>query len=66
MGVCEYGPDVLFVYQCNVVFGLAECCVGECLEDNEAGFCLCVYVFAVWVGNNFLSYVTPREVAVLV
>ena len=29
VGVCEYGPDVLFVYQGNVFFGLAECCVGQ-------------------------------------
>ena len=48
MGVCEYGPDVLFVHQGNVFFGLAECCVGECLEDIETGFCLSVYVVVVW------------------
>ena len=37
LGICEYGPDVLFVYQGNVCFGSAECCVGGCSEDNEAG-----------------------------
>ena len=40
MGVCEYGPDVLFVHQCNVCFGFTECCVDECSEDIEAGFSL--------------------------
>ena len=50
MGVCKYGPDVLFVHQGDVFFGLAECCVGECSEDIEAGFCLSVYF--VYVGGE--------------
>ena len=44
MGVCRYGPDVLFVHQCDVFFLLAECCVGKCSEDIGAAFCLSVYV----------------------
>ena len=47
MSVCEYGPGVLFVYQGDVFFGLAECCVGECSEDTKAGVCLSVYVLKV-------------------
>ena len=38
VGVCAYGPDVLFLHQGNVFFGLMECC------DIEAGFCISVYV----------------------
>ena len=34
---CAYGP-------LNVLFGLLECCVGECSDDNDAGFSLSVYV----------------------
>ena len=48
MGVCEYGPDVLFKHQSNVWFGLAECCVSECTEDIDAGFSLSVYVVSAW------------------
>ena len=66
MGVCEYGPDVLFVHQRDVFFGLIECCVGECLEDIDGGFCLSVYVIGVWDESNFFSYVTPSVVAVSV
>ena len=44
VGVCEYGPDVLFVHQGNVFFGLAERCVGECSEDIEVSFSVSVYV----------------------
>ena len=53
MGVCEYGPDVLFVHHGDVFFGLAECCVSECLEDIKAGFCLCVYVVCMWEESHF-------------
>ena len=55
MGICKYGPDVLFVHQGDVFFGLVECCVGECSEDIEAGFSLSVYVvssFAGWRADN--------------
>jgi len=44
VGVCEYRPDVLFVHQGDVFFGLAECCVSDGSEDIEAGFCHSVYV----------------------
>ena len=47
VGVCEYGPDVLFVHQGNVFFGLAERCVGECSEDIEVGFSVSVYVVCI-------------------
>jgi len=67
VGVCEYQPDVLFVHQADVFFDLAECCVSECSEDIEAGFCLSVYVVCVRVESNFfLSYVTPSVVGVSV
>ena len=38
MGIGEFGPDVLFVFQGNVFFEVAKCCVGECSEDIKAGF----------------------------
>ena len=51
MDVCEYVPDVLFVHQGDVFFGLAKRCIGECSEDIEAGFHLRVYV--VYVSGEF-------------
>ena len=48
VAVCEYGPDVLFVHQGDIFFGLAKCCVGECSEDTGAGFSLSGYVSSVW------------------
>ena len=54
MGLCEYGADVLFEHQGNVLSRLAECCVGECSEDIEAGFSfsadVCIYGGRVGVG----------------
>ena len=66
MGVCDYGPGVLLVHQVDVFFGLAECYVGECLEDIEVGFCLSDFVVCVWGESHFLSYVTPSVVGVSV
>ena len=47
VGVCELRPDVDFVHQGNIFFGLSEYCVSECLEDTEAGFKFSVYVICV-------------------
>ena len=52
MGICEYGPDVLFVHHGKVFFGLAECCVSECSEDIEASLSLSVYVVSMWVEQH--------------
>ena len=59
MGVCKYGPDVLFVHQDDVFFGLAECYVGECSKDIEAGFCLSVYV--VYMLAMSMKYIPGLE-----
>ena len=48
MGICEYGPDVLFGRLTNIFSGLADYCVGECSEDIEAGFSLSISVISVW------------------
>ena len=53
LDVFEYVPDILFVHQADVFFGLAECCVGACSKDIEEAFCFCVYVFGVRVESNF-------------
>ena len=66
MGVCEYRLDELFVNQGDVFFGLAECCVCDCSEDIEAGFCLSVHVVCVLGESHFLSYLTPSVVDVSV
>ena len=60
MDVCKYGPDVLFVHQGDVFFGLAECCVGECSEDIKAGFCLSVY-FVYVSGESHVFVVRHSE-----
>ena len=61
MGVCEYGPDVLFVHQDDVFFGLAEYCVVECSEDIEAGFSDSVYVVCVWGESHFFFVICHSE-----
>ena len=66
MDVCEYGPDVLFVHQGDVFFGLAKRCIGECSEDIEAGFGL-VFMFSVCrMTIIILSYGTPSGVVMSV
>ena len=66
MDVCESEPDVLFVHQGDVFFGLAKRCIGECSEDIEAGFGS-VFMFSVCgMKIILLSYVTPSVVVMSV
>ena len=45
MCIGEDRSDILFVYCCDMFFGLAVCGVGEGSENIESGFCSCVGVF---------------------
>ena len=45
-GVCilEDGSDELFVYLCDVFFGVTEICICKCSEDVQTCFCFCADV----------------------
>ena len=66
VGLMEYGPGVMFVHYGNVFFGLTKCCVGQCSENIEVGFCLVIMLYMCWFNDMFLSYVTLSVVTVLV
>ena len=64
MGVCEYGPGVLFVHQGDVFFALGE--LVSARRTLRRVFALVFMLSVCEVNLIFLSYVTPSVVAVSV
>ena len=63
VGVCEYGPGVLFVHQGNDFLGLPENHAEKCLDDIQAGFHLCLMLSVCNLKENPLSIFTSSVVA---